>query len=84
MEEKDVSECPRVGIYDVGTQALIAGPIFLNILPRQNDILRIDSIFHQVRLVEVDYKTQDQAKVYVTTIGDEIGYRSVLATLAKP
>lgn len=83
MTGKDIPDCPRVGIYDIGTQALIAGPIFLNILPRQNDILRIDSIFHQVRLVEVDYKTQDVAKAYVTTIGDEEQYRKVLGTLIK-
>lgn len=83
MADKDVPECPRVGLYEIGTQALIAGPIFLNILPRQYDILRVDSIYHQVLLVEVDYKTQDVAKAYVSVIGDEAEYRKVLPTLVK-
>lgn len=67
----------------VCTQALIAGPIFLNTLPRQFDILCVDSIYHQVLLVEIDYKTQDVAKAYVSVIGDEADYRRVLPTLVK-
>lgn len=54
-----MSESIRVGIHSVDTQELIAGPIFLDNLPRQSDILRIDSVYHQVCLIEVDYKTQD-------------------------
>lgn len=82
-DDKAIPECVHVGIYRIDTQELIAGPLFYGNLPRQNDILQIDSVFHQVCLVEVDYKTQDVAKAYVTTIGDEDAYLKVLGTLAK-
>jgi len=78
-----MSEVINVGIYSVDTQELIAGPIHFGNLPRQSDILRIDSVYHQVCLIEVDYKTQNEAKAYVTTIGDEIAYVKFLQLLAK-
>lgn len=77
-----MSEPVRCAIHDVNTAALIAGPIFLNLLPRRGDILEIDSGFHQVVLIEIDYKTQDAAKVYVNTLGDALDYSRVRQTLA--
>lgn len=78
-----MAESIHVGIYDVDSRKLIAGPIFLDNLPRQGDILRIDSVYHQVNLIEVDYKAQNEAKTYVTTIGNESEYVKMIHLLAK-
>lgn len=77
-----MSEPVHVAIHSVESGKLIAGPIFLNVLPRQKDILRIDSVYHQVALIEVDYKTQNAAKAYVQTIGEESTFLSMLRPLS--
>jgi hypothetical protein len=77
-----MSEPIRCAIHDVKTAAEIAGPIFLNVLPRQGDVLEIDSGFHRVVLIEINYKTQDTAKIYVDTLGDDLDYSRARQAIA--
>lgn len=67
--EKPETEVVRVGIYDARSMELLAGPLFLHPFPQQGEILVVDSQYYQVLLTERDYKTQDEAKAYVKSLG---------------
>lgn len=62
---------------------MFAGPLWLGNLPRQGDVLGIDGSYFPVLLVEWDYKTQDDAKAYVKTLGNAQDYMAELPGLLK-
>lgn len=85
MSKVEISETEvvRVGIHDARSMELIAGPIFLHPFPRRGEILVVDGQYYQVLLTERDYKSQNQAKAYVKSLGrhDEyiLNFQSLVA-----
>ena len=81
------TEVVRVGIHDASSTELLAGPIFLHPFPLQGEILVVDGQYYQVLLTERDYKTQDEAKVYVKPLGryDDymVAFSSLISVAAK-
>lgn len=79
--EMSETEVVRVGIHDASTRKLLAGPIFLHPFPRQGEILVVDGQYYQILLTERDYKTQNEAKAYVKSLGREDDYALAFQSL---
>ncbi|WP_413675659.1 hypothetical protein ACEN9H_32075 (plasmid) [Massilia cellulosiltytica] len=81
------TEVVRVGIHDARSRDLLAGPIFLHPFPRQGEILVVDGQYYQVLLTERDYKTQDEAKAYVKSLGRHddyvVAFQSIISGATK-